>query len=479
MSVKVDSFNEMDRLFRPRAVAVVGASPRGFSYNRVFLDSMRALGFRGRVYAVNPRGEAVDDFPTYPNVSQIPEAVDHVVVAVPAAAVREVLEDIARKRPDSVTVFSSGFSESGDLEGRAREDELRQWLKGQPFRLIGPNCMGIYCPETGLGYRPDFPAEEGSIGYASQSGGMTVSGVLMAAGRGLRFSKVVSYGNEVDVSCPEILNYLALDPKTKLVWLYVEGTRDGTSLVSAMTEVARRKPLLVLKGGLTTSGGRAAASHTGALAGSAATWEGALAKAGAMAVRHLEDLVDATQALQWLPACGGRRLGLLCISGGLSVNYTDQAVQAGFQVPRLSPYLVGQLREIIDLPGTSLNNPLDLAAGFFLYPTYSKLLGRMEESGEIDVLVLILALEYLRLAEMQHDGLLAATVDAILASAPHLKLPLVVVMPPVCDEANRTHAERLLLNARIPVFAGVDRALWALDLWGRNGERRGAALRST
>jgi acyl-CoA synthetase (NDP forming) len=474
------SFDDLERIFRPRAVAVVGASPRRLNYNRVFLLSLREMGFRGGLFAVNAQGESLEGFPTYSKVSDIPGPVDHVIVAVPAPAVKEVLADISAKGVRSVAVFTSGFAESGDPGGAAMEAEMRGWLRQQPFRLIGPNCMGIYCPEGRMAFRPDFPKEPGPIGYVSQSGGMTISGVLLAGARGLRFSKAVSYGNEADLGSAEILGHLSRDPTTSLVWLYIEGSRDGSDLLDAMKKTAEAKPLLVLKGGRTHSGGRAAASHTGALAGAWETWEGALRGIGALPVRDLEEMVDTSQALLWLPSSRGRRLCLVCVSGGLSVNYTDLAVRAGFDVPSLASGLVARLRKSIDLPGTSLNNPLDLAAGFFRPQAYLEIFGALDRSGEVDTVVLVIPLEYLYLPELWHPGASEIILQAFVEAAKKVERPLIVVMPHTAREERRQEFCRMFLDSRIPVYPDMRRALAALNLWDRqtNGRlREGDALR--
>jgi acyl-CoA synthetase (NDP forming) len=455
----------LDVIFSPRSVAVVGVSPKEMNVNRFFLESLVEMGFPGRLFALNLRGEKVDDFPTYKRLTEIPDRVDHVIVAVPASSVWDVLQDAARKEVQSVTVFTSGFSESGDPEGALLEERIRGWIRAQPFRLIGPNCMGVYCPSRGLSFRPDFPKEPGPIGYVSQSGGMTISGILFGASRGLRFSKAVSYGNEADVSSVELLKHLSRDESTGLVWLYVEGTRSGKDLREAMEEVARRKPLLVLKGGKTSTGVRAARSHTGSMAGSSDVWRGLLRQVGAIEVDDLEDLVGTTQCILWSRRPRGRRIALVCVSGGLSVNYTDKAVKAGFEVPRLSGSLIKKLRGVLDLPGTSMENPLDLAAGFFRYPLFPEIFKLLDSSGEIDLVLLILALEYFHIPEHRLPGITMATVRTCVGALKGLVTPSIVVMPHGLGGPGRTEIERMFLEAEIPVFQTVERALRAMSLW--------------
>lgn len=457
----------------------MGVSPKELNANWFFLQSLREMGFQGQLYALNLKGEPVGGVPTYRRLVDIPEPVDHVIVAVPAASVWEVLQDAAAKQVRSVAVFTSGFSESGNPAGRDLEERIRTWVKEKPFRLIGPNCMGIYCPESRLSFRPGFPKEPGSIGYVSQSGGMSISGVLLAGARGLRFSKVVSYGNEADLSSAELLEFLAGDRATSVVWLYIEGTRLGRELFRAMSKVASQKPLLVLKGGNTSTGTRAVRSHTGSMAGSGDTWKGMLRQVGALEVEDLEDMVGVTQCLQWLSRPTGRRLALICVSGGLSVNYTDQAVTRGFQVPALSQGLLERLREIVDLPGTSLENPLDLAAGFFRWHLFPQIFEALDDSGEVDVLFLVLALEYFHIPEVRFPGVTLQTVRTCVEGAKNLKHPLVMVMPHARGEGHRKALEDMITQARIPLFQDMMRSLRAVDLWVRSHEKEGRALQAT
>lgn len=459
----------VDVIFSPRSVAVVGVSPKELNMNRFFLESLVKMGFPGKLFALNLRREKVDNFPTYKRLTEIPDPVDHVIVAVPAPSVWDVLQDAARKMVRSITVFTSGFGESGDPRGASLEEKIRQWVKSQPLRLIGPNCMGVYCPSKGLSFRPDFPKEPGPIGYISQSGGMTISGILFGASRGLRFSKAVSYGNEADVTSVELLEYFCGDPSTELVWLYVEGTRFGPQLRKAMEEVAEKKPLLVLKGGKTSTGGRAARSHTGSMAGSSDVWSGLIRQVGAIEVDDLEDLVGTTQCALWLRRAKGRRIALVCVSGGLSVNYTDKAVKAGFEVPRLSSFLVNSLRRVLDLPGTSMENPLDLAAGFFRYPLFPELFKLLDSSGEIDLLALVLALEYFHIPEHRLPGITMATARSCLAALRELQTPSFVVMPHGLGGHQRSEIERMFLEAKIPVFQSMEAALRAISLWSSSG----------
>ncbi|MBW1643773.1 MAG: CoA-binding protein [Deltaproteobacteria bacterium] len=468
------SGESLEWLFHPRSIAAVGVSDRKAHLRELFMDSQKAMGYEGKLYAINITGEQVSDFPTYKRLADVPGPVDHVIITVPAARIREVLNDCTAKGVRSVHAFTSGFGESDNPEGRILQNELEMWIKEQPFRFIGPNCMGLYCPETGLAFRPDLIRESGTIGYVSQSGGMAITGIFMAGAKELRFSKAVSYGNEAGLRCAELLRYLAEDPATEVVWAYIEGTQDGEELIDAMTEVYQHKPLLVLKGGSTETGGRAVASHTGAMAGSSAIWPNAIQQTGAILVKSLEEIVDTTMALQWLPSQAGKRLGIACISGGLSVNYTDQAIRAGFEVPAFSKDLVKHLKETIDLPGTSLNNPLDFAAGFFQFQDFPRLFGAIGQSKEIDAMIMVVALEYIPVLESRskYPDLEKIMISVFKACQNEMDRPFLVVMPPVLYDEFRLEFEREFLKANIPTYPSMRRALIALDNWKKYHNRR-------
>lgn len=457
-------FEALNWLFHPRSIAVVGVSPRKPHITNLFMNSQKNMGYGGALYAVNGRGEDIPGYPTYKRIVDIPGPVDHVILAVPAASVLDVLEDCASKGVRSVHAFTSGFAESDDPQGRLLQDRAREFILEQSFRFIGPNCMGLYCPESGLSFRPDFGSQAGNIGFASQSGGMTITGIHMAGSKGLHFSKAVSYGNEMDLSCAELLRYMAHDPAAETVWVYIEGTRNGEEFIAAMREVAKRKPLLVLKGGSTASGGRAAASHTGAMAGTADVWQAAIRQSGAIWVESLEEMVDTTMALQRLGPGAGSRLGLACISGGLSVNYTDQAVRTGFEVPPLSPELVQNLKKLINMPGTSLNNPLDLAAGFFQFQEYQKIFSAIDGSAELDAMIMVVALEYMRVLESREKfpDMHKTAASLFKSIRDKMRMPFLIVMPPVLHEEIRLEFEREFIKVNIPTYPSMRRTLKAL-----------------
>ncbi|MEM2601019.1 MAG: CoA-binding protein [Candidatus Hadarchaeales archaeon] len=360
------SFQELDAFFHPKAVAVIGAST-GLDH---FVLPMLEAG--GKVYLVNPNRKELFGQKCYSSLAEVEEPVDYALVAVPAQLVPGVIRECVEKGVKVVHIFSSGFGEVGrrDLE----EEVLR--AAGGKVRIIGPNCMGLYCPESFLRFAYHQPSEAGEVGFISQSGGQAVNFVYAGVVRGFRFSKVVSYGNGVDLDAVDFLRYLGEDPKTRAIGMYLEGLRPGRGreLREVMEEVCLRKPVVVLKGGRTEEGRRAVSSHTGSLAGSGRVWEGFLEQVGAMEVGSFGEMADLLAALLRSPLPRGRGVAVTTVSGGTSVVETDGLVEEGLSVPRLEGGW-GALEEKLRRAGTSLSNPLDI------WPAYAR--GYLDEVLEV------------------------------------------------------------------------------------------------
>jgi acyl-CoA synthetase (NDP forming) len=257
-------------------------------------------------------------------------------------------------------VFSAGFSELATKEGRAREADLLAAARRGQVRLVGPNCMGVYVPKSGLGSFPGMPTEQGPIAFVSQSGSLCNRLVWSGAERGLAFSKVISVGNQADLEASDFLEYLATDPETEIIAAYLEGARDGRRLWRALAEAGRRKHLAVLKVGRTRSGAQAASSHTGALAGEAEVWTGLLRQAGALQVSDPDELLDLLVALRYVGRPTGRRMAIVAGPGGPAVSAADACEEAGLELAELSANTQARLRDIVGSAGTSVRNPVDI-----------------------------------------------------------------------------------------------------------------------
>jgi acyl-CoA synthetase (NDP forming) len=360
--LKEETLRKFEYIFNPRTVAVIGASDSdGFS------QALMGTKLRDSLFLVNPKYKELHGKRCYASILDIEGEVDYVVIAVPALLVPRVLVECIEKGVKAVHVFTAGFSETGTEERKILEDEVRKIARGK-VSLIGPNCMGICCPKSGLAFVPDVLTEEGPVGVISQSGTFAEQFLSVGKLRNVKFSKVISYGNAIDLDCPDFLEYLAHDSDTEVIALYMEGTKNGKRLKEAMTEAAKLKPVLALKGGVTEHGRRAASSHTGSLAGSPEIWSSLFRQARVVQVENFDELLDTALALSCVPLPSGKGTAIITNSGGFSVLETDLCVKAGLEVPQFTRETIAELREMVPLAGTSINNPLDAWPIFYNMP---------------------------------------------------------------------------------------------------------------
>ena len=263
------STHPLEEILHPKSIAVAGASDnpdaQGYSFTCHLLD----YGYRGKIYPVNPRHSEILGIKAYSRIRDIPGPVDYVISAVPASAVLDMLDDCAQKGVKCVHLFTARFSETGRQEAAALEQEILEKARKFGIRLIGPNCMGVYYPREGMSFGYDFPREQGSVGLVAQTGGGAAIVINVASMRGVRFSKVISYGNALDFNECDYLDYFSQDPETKIILMYIEGVKDGRRFFNSLRRAAAAKPVVILKGDRGKSGARAIASHTASLAGSA------------------------------------------------------------------------------------------------------------------------------------------------------------------------------------------------------------------
>jgi len=350
----------LDPIFYPTSIAIAGASP-GKS-GQWFLDSLRTSGFKGPIYAINSRGTEVSGLLAYTNIKDIPGPVDYTICCIPAPHVPQLVRDCAAKGVKTLSIYTSGFSETGTAEGRDLEREIVRIAQASRIRIVGPNCLGVYSPKVGLSFASDFSRRVGKVGLIGQSGGNTSYLIRAASQRGVRFSKAVSYGNACDINESHLLEYFAQDADTEIVAAYIEGIKDGERFHRVLSRLSAAKPVLILKGGYTRAGGEIAASHTGSLAGSAEVWDSLIQQSGAISVGNLEEMVDLLVTFALLPLPKGRKVGVFGGGGGASVLATDELTMAGFTVPRLPPELIKELMTLFgNTAGMIFKNPIDLS----------------------------------------------------------------------------------------------------------------------
>ncbi|MGC8809577.1 MAG: CoA-binding protein [bacterium] len=342
-----------DYAFYPRGVAIIGASP----HDLATLAQM-STKIKEKLFLVNPNYKEIRGQTCYPNILAIKEPIDYAILVIPAVIVPQVLEECIQKGVKVAQIYSSGFSETGMEERMALEKKVQEVAAGR-IRIIGPNCFGVYCPQSGLAIIPEAPAAEGRIGVIAQSGSVAESLLYFAFTHNLRFSKVISYGNGLDLDAPDFLEYLVDDAQTEIIALYIEGTRNAARLKKALQQVARQKPVVAIKGGVTAPGLRVAISHTGALGGTPEIWQALFKQTGVLEVENFKELLNVLIALDHSPLPFSPGLSIITNSGGFSVIQTDFALRLGLDIPKFSLETIKALRQIVPLAGTSVSNPLD------------------------------------------------------------------------------------------------------------------------
>jgi acetate---CoA ligase (ADP-forming) len=373
--------------FRPKTVAVVGASTRRGSIGGELFRNILDSNFDGIAYPVNPKAVSVAGVRAYPSVADIPDSVDLVFFCVPGESVLDEAEAAMRKGTKALCVISAGFAETG-TDGIRRQEQLLARVRAHGARLIGPNCLGVFSAGPGLNatFAPHtFPA--GNIGFSSQSGALGLAVLERGATRGLGLSAFVSVGNKADVSSNDLLEYWEADPETDLILLYLESFGNPRKFARLARRIARKKPILAMKGGRTSAGQRAAGSHTAALAGSTAAVEALFRQAGVIQADSLEELADAAVLLSSQPLPQGRRVAVLTNAGGLGILCADACAAAGLELPPLSEETRTRLAEVLPREA-SLANPVDML-GSAVGSTYEAVLPHVLADPGIDAVIVL------------------------------------------------------------------------------------------
>ncbi|MEU6379390.1 acetate--CoA ligase family protein [Streptomyces sp. NPDC046909] len=352
---------DFSALFAPRTVAVAGASTRGTGFGNRFLAAYKDAGRSEGLVAIHPGAETIDGVPAYPSVAAVPGGVDYLLVAVPAAAAVDLVEESAGA-VSFVHVVSGGFREMG-ADGAVLEERLLKAVDGTATRLLGPNCIGMYCPAGRQAFTLGAPRVPGTVSVVSQSGGLSGDMVTAGAARGVRYSKVVSVGNALDVTPAELLDLLVDDPDTEVVGTYLEGVTNGTRLLGALRRAQGRKPVVVLAGGLSRQGARAVSSHTGSMAGAPKVWRAVADATGITLVNTLEDFLATLAYLQGSTSTGADGVLVIGLGGGASVLGTDACDRAGLALPPLGEEIRERLRGRGLGAGTSVANPVEIPIG--------------------------------------------------------------------------------------------------------------------
>ena len=358
--------NDLDLFFRPRHIAIVGVSQSLSSFGGIsFLKKLQEAGFPGRVYPINPKVTEIRGLPAYPNLSSLPVVADLAMVSVAATQVPAVLEECGRIGLRHIHILTSGFKETGTEEGRQLEDQIVSIAKGNGLLVIGPNCMGPYCPASGLTAWGAIPGARGPLGIISQSGFLVQRLTEYAYSLGIGTDKAVSVGNEAVLDSLDFLEFMSQDENIRVIALYIENMGNGRRFFELAREIGKKKPMIVLKGGQTEVGARTAASHTGGMAGKQVIWEVVFHQTGVIPVSSVDECIDAVLAFTLLPPPGTRGVFLIGAGGGTSVMNSDTCIQEGLHVPSPPLAIMEKLHETVPVAGSIAGNPLDDVQTFY------------------------------------------------------------------------------------------------------------------
>ena len=356
---------DLSVLFEPRSVAVIGASDDPGKYGNRVMHSIIEGGFKGPVYGINPNAAEVFGRKAYPTMSVVPERVELAFIVIPSSAVLGAVRDCIAANVRGIVIITAGFGELGD-EGLKAQHEIARLCEEAGIPTVGPNCMGVVSfgtPLIGTMTMDRLLGEPGDVSFISQSGTYGISTLNQGLVTGVGFSKFVSSGNEAVTRFADFLEYLGDDPATRVIIGYIESLKDAPRFVTVAREVSKKKPVVVMKFGRTDAGTRAAASHTGALAGSHDVYSAAFRQCGVIEVTRTQDLLNVATAFRTQPLPRGRRIAIAGLSGGFAVAAADYLSELGLQLPELSIDLQARMRDEVKVPAfASVKNPIDITA---------------------------------------------------------------------------------------------------------------------
>jgi acyl-CoA synthetase (NDP forming) len=445
--------HELEYIFHPKSVAVVGASTDPRKWGNMYVELLLEFGFKGKVYAVNPNESDVLGLETYSSLRDIREPVDYVISTIAAELGPELMEQCVAKGVKVVQFYTARLAETGEPDRIALERKIVEIARRGGIRLLGPNCMGIYYPEENLSFRFNFPRESGHVGSFCQSAGNTAEFIYRAAIRGVRFSKVIHYGNASDLNESDFIDYLAQDPQTTIIGAYIEGVRDGPRFYEGLKRAARKKPVAIYKPGRTEAGARALASHTASLSGSAEIWDGLCRQTGAI------------------------RIGLMGSGGGGSISASDECESVGLTIPRLRAEQREEVKKFAPYTWMLINNPLDSSVTGSLDET-AKSIELIGKDERVDFLIYDAGTEWM-LDRPQGVRYMQAIVDIGLDLRHRVGKPMALIIRSAdCPEDWRWQAsvetQERCIRAGMPVFPTTLRAVRAISRLIRYHEQRDA-----
>ncbi|WP_295540480.1 bifunctional acetate--CoA ligase family protein/GNAT family N-acetyltransferase [uncultured Thiohalocapsa sp.] len=443
--------SDVDQLFVPDAVAVFGASERDDALGTLVFRNLLAAGFKGHCYAINPKYDTIQGHPCWPNLAALDKHVDLALIATPAESVPEILDQCGNFGVRAAVVHSAGFAEK-DTRGSVLQERMVEAARRNRIRVLGPNCLGVMRPSNGLNalFGPAL-ARDGRIALVSQSGAVCSAMLDWAGPRRLGYSAVVSLGAAADVDFGDVLDYLALDPKTQSILLYVEGIRNARRFMSGLRAAARLKPVVVVKSGRHPAGSRAALSHTGAWVGSVEVFSAAMERSGAVQVERLWQLFAAAQVFGAGRRLAGDRIAIISNGGGPGVLAADRAVERGLKLAQFTDATRAALEQALPRHW-SHNNPVDVI-GDATEARYRAALDACLKDENVDGVVALLA-------PVADCGDPTASAEQVIAACKQTRKP---VLTSWMGQASVGEAHRLFSEAGVPHFESPEVAVDAMS----------------
>jgi len=463
--MKHDRAHDLGGFFKPQSIAIIGVSRTAMSFGGTsFLHHYLDTGYAGRLYPINPQASEVLGIKAYPSLTSLPEIPDLVMIAVQAAAVPAALQECARLGVRHVHVLTAGFSEIGTEEGRRLEHMIVAIAEEQSLLVMGPNCMGPYCPSVRLTAWGAVPGRDGCLGIISQSGGVTQRFTEYVCSLGIGVSKAASIGNAALLDSPDFLEYMADDADVHLIAMYLESIRDGRRLFHLAREVAPRKPIILLKGGESERGAATVASHTGRMAGDQKMWKAFFEQTGVIPVSNMTEWVDASLAFSLLPKTEGKGVFIVGGGGGNSVIFSDSCIRAGLDVPSLSRESMDIIRPLVPVAGSIAGNPLDFWEAFLNVGRLLEILEIAYHDPAIHMVIVDRLIPRIAFHSPDMPASIAEIVDFIKGN--ERKKPTVFTIdydggdPVLLDKGSRLR--RRFCEAGIPAYPSFERAIGAL-----------------
>ncbi|MFW9898820.1 MAG: CoA-binding protein [Candidatus Thorarchaeota archaeon] len=392
--IDLEEFKKFDTLFNPKHIAFIGASESSTFGAMLYLRAFKRSKWSETFYPINPKREEIMGWKCYPSVLKVPYPIDTAYVSLKTQFIPQVIKECVEKKIHWVIVFASGFSETGDPEGKKMEQELKEIIKDSETRIIGPNCLGPYSPGNGMMFSSSFARTGilGSVSFMSQSGGHLTQLLDVGFKRDIRFRYGVSFGNQIDLSCLDFLRHFHNDPKTKVIAAYLEsfGSAYGYDFFLELKKTTRIKPVIIWKGGYTHDGTRAAFSHTGAMASDLRLWKTMAKQTGMILVKDNEEWWNTTKTFEllfpkYLPK--GRNVAIITPGGGNSVNVTDLFAAHNLKVPDLTPNSQEKVSKILPNVNVNIKNPIDLGASGFVIDLFIECIEICVNDPNIDIVI--------------------------------------------------------------------------------------------